>query len=98
MLYPAYFDGRKTMKQGRRVSKELAVNTDPTEGGIPLTCMHLAMACDRLGVGKILVEEGKRYDKPNQLVHFTSYYEGIRAITLDMVVFVSWPTFPLPTM
>lgn len=33
MLYPAYFDARKSVAQGRRVPLSLAVNTDMDKGG-----------------------------------------------------------------
>jgi signal recognition particle subunit SEC65 len=62
VLYPAYFDARKSEKQGRRVPRDLAINTDVTKGGIPLTAWQLAMACGRLDM-HVLVEERKRYPR-----------------------------------
>ena len=62
MLYPAYFDARKSLQQGRRVPKKLAVNTDLEKDGIPLTCWHLAQACEILQL-PVLVEEQKRYTR-----------------------------------
>lgn len=67
MFYTAYFDARKTVAQGRRVPAHLAAHTDPFElrdgkYGVPLTCWHLARACEKLKL-ETLVEEGKRYSR-----------------------------------
>lgn len=61
-LYPAYFDGRKSVREGRRVPKSLAVNCDLKANGIPITAWHLASACEQLGLPCIL-EDGKRYTR-----------------------------------
>lgn len=62
VIYPAYFDSRKTVKQGRRLPKKYSINTQVDKDGIPLTHLHLARACDRLGL-EFLVEEHKRYTR-----------------------------------
>lgn len=62
ILYPAYFDARKSYSQGRRIPVSLAINTDPTQNGIPLTTWNLAAACNELQL-EVLVEDGKRYSR-----------------------------------
>lgn len=53
VIYPIYIDSTKTLAQGRRVSKELAVvRPQPVE---------IAEACLRLGFGEVIVENYKRH-------------------------------------
>lgn len=69
-LYPVYFDRCKSLAEGRRLPMDLAVPTDPCASpvsakdklGIPLTCWHLARACQQLQL-QCLVEERKRYPR-----------------------------------
>jgi signal recognition particle subunit SEC65 len=63
MLYPAYFDKRKSIDEGRRVPLNIAVNTDVSKGGIPLAVAHIAAALSKLNINEFLVEEHKRYSK-----------------------------------
>jgi signal recognition particle subunit SEC65 len=86
-LYPVYFDRCKTVAQGRRLSRQLAVPTNPCsltadEQGIPLTCWHLAAACQQLQL-QCLVEERKRYPRN----HFA--YGRVRVILNNTTITTS---------
>lgn len=54
MLYPQYFDSKISRKMGRRISKDLAVNSP--------NLAKIEEACKRLGF-KVIIEPNKAYPR-----------------------------------